>query len=98
MRFYISLFLCLFFATLVQAQDSQRAYQDALERIRAAEASGATELNLYFLGLTELPPEIGNLVNLQALYAGGNDISTLPVEITHLSNLQVLDLSDNQLS
>jgi len=30
-----------------------------INRIRAAKKSGATELDLSFLGLTALPPEIG---------------------------------------
>jgi hypothetical protein len=91
----LALILCLLLSGLVSAQDNtQTPYEIALERIEAARQSDATELNLNGLGLTELPPEIGNLTNLQVLGLGSNQFSTLPPEIGNLINLQSLILGE----
>ena len=60
-------------------------------------------VNGLFLGdnqLTgEIPPELGNLVNLEELYLWGNELTgTIPAELGNLVNLQELDLADNQLT
>jgi Leucine-rich repeat (LRR) protein len=59
-----------------------------------------TSLNLYANGLTGvIPPEIGNLVNLEGLYLASNQLSgEIPSEIGNLVNLNDLYLSYNQLS
>ena len=59
-----------------------------------------TTLNLYANGLTGvIPPEIGNLVNLEGLYLASNQLSgEIPSEIGNLVNLNDLYLSYNQLS
>jgi len=44
----------------------------------------------------EIPPEIGQLVNLTDLYLGGNSLSIIPPDIGNLVNLQSLFLYDNQ--
>jgi Leucine-rich repeat (LRR) protein len=81
------------------AQDeSQTPYDIALERILEAERTNATNLRLDELQLTELPPEIGNLNNLQRLWLDSNQLSSLPPEIGNLTNLQTLYLQENQLS
>jgi leucine-rich repeat protein SHOC2 len=80
------------------AQETQSPYEIALERIEAAEQDGASTLELNYLGLTEVPPEIGRLSNLQKLYLYGNKLSSLPPEIGNLSSLQELYLYDNKLS
>ena len=41
--------------------DPQKAYAEALSRIRKADKDGAKSLKLYPLGLTSVPPEIGQL-------------------------------------
>jgi Leucine-rich repeat (LRR) protein len=81
----------------LQAQ-TQTPEEVALERIEAAAASEATELNLSDLGLTELPPEIGQLTNLQELDLWGNQLTVLPPEIGQLTNLRWLDVAGNQLT
>ncbi|HYO49449.1 MAG TPA: COR domain-containing protein, partial [Chloroflexia bacterium] len=56
--------------------------------------------DLYLVGnqLTQLPPEIGRLTNLQTLNLEGNQLTQLPPEIGRLTNLQTLNLKGNQLT
>lgn len=77
---------------------ADEAYEIALAEIREAEETGATWLQLSYLGLTELPPEIGNLPNLRWLYLQGNMLSILPPEIGNLKKLEILDLDYNQFT
>lgn len=78
----------------------QRAYNDALRRIEVCRKEGkrGTHLDLSGLGLSTLPPEIGQLFALRWLYLGGNQLSTLPPEIGQLSALTELQLQNNQLT
>ncbi|HNJ14326.1 MAG TPA: leucine-rich repeat domain-containing protein, partial [Anaerolineales bacterium] len=86
----------------------QTPEQIALDRIRQAAESGAESLEFYNLGLTSLPPEIGQLVNLKKLFLSSvhftnrptsrNQLTSLPPEIGRLTNLTKLDLSGNQLT
>jgi len=78
----------------------------AKERIAEAEKNISLKLNLSELGLTSLPSEIGNLINLTELNLSRNKLTSLPNEIGNLINLQKLYLSggivgwgryDNQL-
>ena len=55
-------------------------------------------LNLTAAGLTELPPEIGDLTWLSALLLGENQLTALPPEIGNLRNLHRLGLGRNQLT
>ena len=83
-----------------------KAYQEAERKIEAALLEEATELDLKNMGLTELPPSVGNLVNLKILKLGadffkggeGNQLTTLPPEIGQLTQLQGLFLDENQLT
>ena len=52
-------------------------------------------LNLSNNELTEIPKELGNLANLQALNLEGNRLTTVPKELGYLSNLKKLSLYDN---
>ena len=45
--------------------------------------------------LTALPPEIGQLANLQTLPSGGNRLTALPRRYGHLANLQTLPLEQS---
>lgn len=47
----------------IRAQSSD-GYRTAQARIAAAASSGATELSLRELGLTTIPPEIGELTHI----------------------------------
>lgn len=95
----LCLALLFFFAQPLMAQDeTPTPYDIALQRIEEARVSGATYFELNYLGLTELPPEIGQLENLETLRVEGNQLTSLPAEIGNLHNLTVLSLGVNQLS
>ncbi len=96
MRLLFVTLLLLVGALSTNAQDD--GYAEALRRIEAARDSGATALGLNWLGFTEVPPEIGQLTNLQVLNLFGNQLTTLPPEIGQLENLQVLSLDQNRLT
>lgn len=55
-------------------------------------------LNLFGLGLKELPKEIGALENLIILYIPSNQIANLPKEIENLKELKELYASNNPLN
>ncbi|HLZ80379.1 MAG TPA: COR domain-containing protein [Ktedonobacteraceae bacterium] len=48
--------------------------------------------------LTQLPPEIRHLINLEWLYLNHNKLSQLPTEVGQLANLRHLSLQSNQLT
>lgn len=89
------LFLCLLMST---AHAQQTPYNIALDRIEVAKETPVVELDLSGLGLTELPPEIGNLTNLEKLWLDHNELTELPPEIGNLTNLQFLSLDQNALT
>lgn len=86
----------------ISPEEAKAAYTEALRRIEEAERTNATELKLFKLPLTELPPEIGRLTQLKNLRVGyiiaKPRITNLPPEIVQLTNLEWLDLSQNNLS
>ncbi len=81
-------------------QKEQQAYDEALKRIQDCLQQGekGTALDLGGLGLTTLPPEIGQLTALASLYLFNNQLSSLPPEIGQLTTLTEFHLQDNQLS
>src|SRR5437762_2135570 len=89
------------------AQADQRILADLLAKLGVSldkddyaydEEGNLIILRLGKIGLSELPPEIGQLTNLQWLYLGSNQLSELPPEIGQLTNLQWLSLGSNRLS
>ncbi|MBG1242272.1 leucine-rich repeat domain-containing protein [Nostoc sp. NZL] len=72
--------------------------EELLEIIQKAVAEKVTNLDLSSKGLTSLPPQIGQLTNLQTLDLYGNQLSSLPPGFVQLTNLQTLKLRRNQLS
>ena len=69
-----------------------------LDRIKRAKDERWRSINLMSEGITELPPEIGTLENLQTLYLQNNKLFKLPEEILQLKKLGYLNLHGNPLS
>jgi internalin A len=81
--------------------------QELLELIDRAAEEQWTELDLAGKNLTELPPEIGKLIQLESLSLGywdddgnpvGNSLTDLPAELANLTNLTSLSLGNNQFT
>lgn len=81
-------------------EEAQRAYDEALRRIKQWSDLGNPSyvLDLMGLGLTTLPHEIFQLTALKALDLAKNRLTALPPEIGKLSNLRKLNLWSNQLA
>ncbi|WP_395736395.1 COR domain-containing protein [Prosthecobacter sp.] len=79
---------------------AQEAYAEALRRIAECQKSGkaAAVLDLKRLGLTTLPPEIGQLRALTEFNLEYNKLRTLPPEIGQLTALKELRLYNNHLN
>jgi small GTP-binding protein len=77
-------------------------FKKLLKIIKQAAKDGVTTLDLSNMGLTELPPEIGQLSKLKRLilgdWRGGNQLTALPPEIGQLTQLTSLDIRANQLT
>jgi internalin A len=71
---------------------------ELLEEIQQAKREQVEELDLSESGLTELPPEIGQLSQLRELVLFGNQLTKLPPEIGQLSQLRELYLYGNRLT
>jgi len=71
---------------------------ELLREIEKAVKDKVTKLFLNNKGLTVLPPEIGQLVNLKELDLSYNQLNDLPVEIFRLVNLVNLNLNNNRLN
>ncbi|QWR78579.1 COR domain-containing protein [Candidatus Magnetomonas plexicatena] len=71
---------------------------DVFHLIHENHARNASELNLSYMKLTELPPEIGELTHLKELYIHNNRLMSLPSEIGNLTNLQILWVGNNYLT
>jgi internalin A len=91
--------LCVVNGGVGMAKKKQRnGYAEALRRIAVCLAQGTSTLDLHGLGLTRLPPEIGQLTALSELYLHRNQLRSLPPEIGQLTALSALFLNNNQLS
>jgi hypothetical protein len=78
---------------------SDEAFRLARRRIiNNALRRGQKSLSLSNKGLTELPPEIGQLTELRSLYLNNNQLTRLPSELFMLPNLRRLSLRNNQIS
>ena len=69
----------------------------AKQRIAAELAAQTGKLDLSRLNLSELPPELGDLVSLQELNCGGTQVSDLE-PLRDLTSLQHLDCRRTQVS
>jgi internalin A len=78
--------------------NASKAYQEAEKRIAAAKRLVSRTLDLSRLGLSSVPPEIGQLASLAVLHLSKNLLISVPPEIGQLGNLTELNLFDNQLT
>ena len=69
--------------------------EEARKRIRECREQNLRSLNLSFLSLTSLPPEITQLSGLSSLFLEDNRLEALPKEIVNLRNLRMLLLHGN---
>ncbi|MEV4344980.1 COR domain-containing protein [Actinoplanes sp. NPDC049596] len=69
----------------------------AEDRVAEAIASGATEINLAYTGLTEVPAVLRELTGITRLDLSYNRIGELPEWIAEMSSLTELDLNHNDL-
>ena len=72
--------------------------KEAVRRIEQAAEKKLKELNLFRLGLEELPLEIVECTHLTELYFSGNEITSIPEALGQLSNLKGLLLLNNQIA
>ncbi|MEO0760118.1 MAG: COR domain-containing protein, partial [Cyanobacteria bacterium J06648_16] len=77
---------------------SSSGYTRAQQRIKEALKKSNSSLDLSYLSLATLPPEIGQLQNLTRLSLNHNQLTTLAPEIGQLQNLTRLSLDHNQLT
>ncbi len=61
--------------------EQQQGYNKASEKIEACRRNGGTVLDLSDLGLTLLPPQIGQLTALTELDLDGNPVLEIPNSI-----------------
>ena len=73
-------------------------YLEAEKKIQEALKSGATELDLRSMELTDLPKSIGQLTQLTELNLSENQLTALPNSLGQLTRLTELDLFQNQLT
>lgn len=79
-------------------KEARAGYIEAMRRIEECRRKRETELNLNDLGLTHLPPEIGQPTALTEIKLNGNQLTSLPPQIGQLLTLEMLYLSRNQLT
>jgi hypothetical protein len=74
------------------------AYRKAEKKIEEARRSGAKSLDLFRLGLTEVPESLGRLAGLTNLNLSQNQLSSFPESIRDLKELAIIYLWENELS
>jgi internalin A len=78
--------------------EAQAAYEEAQKRIARCREEKKTELDLFSLGLTALPPELFQLTALTQLNLHNNRLTGLPPELGQLKALSVLCLGRNEFT
>jgi hypothetical protein len=68
-----------------ESEEAEIAYRKAERRIAEAAREKEVVLDLSGLGLTSVPPEVGQLASLTELYLYNNQLTSLPPEIGQLA-------------
>jgi Leucine-rich repeat (LRR) protein len=90
MRWKMVVIILLLFGAVNHTQAHESAYQLAQYRIEEAQIRQSRHLDLGWLELEVLPPEIWTLTHLEALIIPGNKLQELPPEIGNLTQLNTL--------
>jgi len=77
---------------------SDETYRIAERKIQEALASGAKDLSLGNMGLTELPESLREVTQLRFLTLEENHLTTLPEWIGDFGELQLLELTNNEIA
>ncbi len=77
--------------------DPKEAFAEAERRIAKCRSRGETELDVSRLGLTSLPPSLGELKQLHWVHLRDNQLCELPAALGELKQLRRLSLEGNQL-
>src|SRR5262245_25523974 len=83
---------------ILKTEEERKAYRTTLELIEYSTQRHHEDLDLDDLGLTALPPEVGELTWLKSLSLFNNRLTSLPTEIGHLKSLTSLDVRQNRLT
>ena len=79
------------------SRQSNKKINEVEKRIDKAIRERSVSLNLIGIGLTQLPPSLSQLSQLQRLYLANNQLATLPAWLGQLTELQLLVLDGNPL-
>ena len=71
---------------------------ELIDGIRSGKLLHLTDLKLAGCGLTEMPPEIGQLTMLEKFDVGGNLLSDLPASFANLISLRILFFLNNRFT
>lgn len=89
--------LCLLWIIPSSLAQDDDAYRNAQAQIRQAQENNINAFSLWGMGLTTLPPEIGELTNLVHLDLSDNQLETIPDVVFTLPNLTKLTVTGNGL-
>lgn len=78
-------------------KEEQISYNMALRKIQQCHRAKWTQLDLSSLGLTSVPPELGQLTAVSVLHLQYNRLTGVPAEVGQLSGLTTLYLNNNRL-
>ncbi len=76
---------------------SEESAKVVAAQVEQARLHGTTSLNLDFIGLQTVPPEVLLLTNLESLSLAGNALRTIPQGIQQLTKLRELDVRGNPI-
>lgn len=76
---------------------ARKEYKIALGEIKRHKRKKASSLDLSGKNLTEIPPEISELRELEKLNLSGNRLTDFPPSLFKLPKLEVVDLADNKI-